>query len=110
VKFKIGGKEVFKSKTIFKNLNPVWDERVSLLVETLREPLYVKVGGAGRLLWTTLSGPGSWSQVGPQGGGLRYRTSGVRRDGDGPQVSVMDGSCIGQEWMAQTGRGHNTQE
>uniref|UniRef100_A0A8C5CYC8 Multiple C2 and transmembrane domain containing 1 n=1 Tax=Gadus morhua TaxID=8049 RepID=A0A8C5CYC8_GADMO len=61
VKFKIGGKEVFKSKTIFKNLNPVWDERVSLLVETLREPLYVKVGGAGRLLWTTLSGPGSWT-------------------------------------------------
>lgn len=43
VKFKIGGKEVFRSKTIHKNLNPVWDERVSLLVETLSEPLYVKV-------------------------------------------------------------------
>ncbi|KAG7252253.1 hypothetical protein CRUP_038315 [Coryphaenoides rupestris] len=43
VKFKVGGKEVFKSKTIYKNLNPVWDERVSLLVENLREPLYVKV-------------------------------------------------------------------
>ncbi|XP_076010302.1 multiple C2 and transmembrane domain-containing protein 1 isoform X3 [Genypterus blacodes] len=43
VKFKIAGKEVFRSKTIHKNLNPVWDERVSLLVETLREPLYVKV-------------------------------------------------------------------
>lgn len=43
VKFKIAGKEVFRSKTIHKNLNPVWDERVSLLVETLRDPLYVKV-------------------------------------------------------------------
>ncbi|XP_068166517.1 multiple C2 and transmembrane domain-containing protein 1 isoform X1 [Antennarius striatus] len=43
VKFKIGGKEVFRSKTIHKNLNPVWDERVSLLVETLKDPLYVKV-------------------------------------------------------------------
>lgn len=43
VKFKVAGKEVFRSKTIHKNLNPVWDERVSLLVETLRDPLYVKV-------------------------------------------------------------------
>lgn len=43
VKFKIAGKEVFRSKTIHKNLNPVWDERVSLVVETLRDPLYVKV-------------------------------------------------------------------
>ncbi|KAL0979782.1 hypothetical protein UPYG_G00189590 [Umbra pygmaea] len=43
VKFKISGKEVFRSKTINKNLNPVWDENVSLLVDSLREPLYVKV-------------------------------------------------------------------
>uniref|UniRef100_A0A8C9XEX3 Multiple C2 and transmembrane domain containing 1 n=1 Tax=Sander lucioperca TaxID=283035 RepID=A0A8C9XEX3_SANLU len=43
VKFKVAGKEVFRSKTIHKNLNPVWDERVSLLVETLKDPLYVKV-------------------------------------------------------------------
>uniref|UniRef100_A0A6Q2YSL0 C2 domain-containing protein n=1 Tax=Esox lucius TaxID=8010 RepID=A0A6Q2YSL0_ESOLU len=43
VKFKISGKEVFRSKTINKNLNPVWDERVSLLVDNLREPLYIKV-------------------------------------------------------------------
>ncbi|XP_077417001.1 multiple C2 and transmembrane domain-containing protein 1 isoform X2 [Vanacampus margaritifer] len=43
VKFKIAGKEVFRSKTIHKNLNPVWDERATLLVESLREPLYVKV-------------------------------------------------------------------
>ncbi|KAF3850979.1 hypothetical protein F7725_012751 [Dissostichus mawsoni] len=41
VKFKIAGKEVFRSKTIHKNLNPVWDERVSLLVDTLKDPLYV---------------------------------------------------------------------
>ncbi|XP_072272248.1 multiple C2 and transmembrane domain-containing protein 1 isoform X2 [Pyxicephalus adspersus] len=43
VKFKIGGKEVFRSKTIHKNLNPVWEEKVSLLIDNLREPLYVKV-------------------------------------------------------------------
>ncbi|KAK5932647.1 hypothetical protein CgunFtcFv8_004332 [Champsocephalus gunnari] len=43
VKFKIAGKEVFRSKTIHKNLNPVWDDRVSLLVDTLKDPLYVKV-------------------------------------------------------------------
>lgn len=43
VKFKVAGKEVFRSKTIHKNLNPVWEERVSLLLETLRDPLYVKV-------------------------------------------------------------------
>ncbi|XP_069819027.1 multiple C2 and transmembrane domain-containing protein 1 isoform X1 [Dendropsophus ebraccatus] len=43
VKFKIGGKEVFRSKTIHKNLNPVWEEKVSLLIENRKEPLYVKV-------------------------------------------------------------------
>ncbi|MBN3299991.1 MCTP1 protein, partial [Amia calva] len=43
VKFKIAGKEVFRSKTIHKNLNPIWEEKVSLLVDSLREPLYVKV-------------------------------------------------------------------
>ncbi|XP_053276858.1 multiple C2 and transmembrane domain-containing protein 1 isoform X4 [Pleuronectes platessa] len=43
VKFKIAGKEVFRSKTIHKNLNPVWDERFTLHVETLKDPLYVKV-------------------------------------------------------------------
>ncbi|MGH0155427.1 UNVERIFIED_CONTAM: hypothetical protein FKN15_044273, partial [Acipenser sinensis] len=42
VKFKISGKEVFRSRTIHKNLNPVWDEKASLLIENLREPLYVK--------------------------------------------------------------------
>ncbi|XP_064152610.1 multiple C2 and transmembrane domain-containing protein 1-like isoform X9 [Anguilla rostrata] len=43
VKFKIAGREVFRSRTINKNLNPVWEESVSLLVDNLQEPLYVKV-------------------------------------------------------------------
>ncbi|XP_066472237.1 multiple C2 and transmembrane domain-containing protein 1 [Tiliqua scincoides] len=43
VKFKMGGKEVFRSKTIHKNLNPVWEERMSFIIENLREQLYVKV-------------------------------------------------------------------
>ncbi|XP_012577395.1 PREDICTED: multiple C2 and transmembrane domain-containing protein 1 isoform X1 [Condylura cristata] len=43
VKFKIGRKEVFRSRIIHKNLNPVWDEKACILVEHLREPLYIKV-------------------------------------------------------------------
>ncbi|KAM9438084.1 multiple C2 and transmembrane domain-containing protein 1-like isoform 4-T4 [Salvelinus alpinus] len=43
VKFKLCGKEVFRSKTIHKNLNPVWDEGTKLLVDSLQDPLYVKV-------------------------------------------------------------------
>nr|XP_020145766.1 multiple C2 and transmembrane domain-containing protein 1 [Microcebus murinus] len=43
VKFKIGGKEVFRSKTIHKTLNPVWEEKACILVDHLREPLYIKV-------------------------------------------------------------------
>ncbi|KFQ56844.1 Multiple C2 and transmembrane domain-containing protein 1, partial [Pelecanus crispus] len=43
VKFKLGGKEVFRSKTIHKNLNPVWEEKACILIENTREPLYIKV-------------------------------------------------------------------
>uniref|UniRef100_A0A665W3V9 Multiple C2 and transmembrane domain-containing protein 1-like n=1 Tax=Echeneis naucrates TaxID=173247 RepID=A0A665W3V9_ECHNA len=43
VKFKLAGKEVFRSKTIHKNLNPVWEEKTTLVVDSLSEPLYVKV-------------------------------------------------------------------
>lgn len=42
VKFKIGRKESC-SKIIHKNLNPVWEEKACLLVDHLREPLYIKV-------------------------------------------------------------------
>ncbi|NXH65125.1 MCTP1 protein, partial [Rhabdornis inornatus] len=43
VKFKLGGKEVFRSKTVYKNLNPVWEEKAYILIDNLREPLYIKV-------------------------------------------------------------------
>ncbi|XP_073933167.1 multiple C2 and transmembrane domain-containing protein 1 isoform X3 [Castor canadensis] len=43
VKFKIGRKEVFRSKIIHKNLNPVWEEKACILIDRLREPLYIKV-------------------------------------------------------------------
>lgn len=43
VKFKFAGKEVFRSKTIHKNLNPVWDQKTTLIIDSLSEPLYVKV-------------------------------------------------------------------
>ncbi|NXK55257.1 MCTP1 protein, partial [Chauna torquata] len=43
VKFKLGGKEVFRSKTIHKNLNPVWEEKTWILIDNPREPLYIKV-------------------------------------------------------------------
>lgn len=43
VKFKIGRKEVFRSKIIHKNLNPVWEEKACVLIDHLREPLYIKV-------------------------------------------------------------------
>ncbi|XP_052634187.1 multiple C2 and transmembrane domain-containing protein 1 isoform X2 [Harpia harpyja] len=43
VKFKLEGKEVFRSKTIHKNLNPVWEEKACILIDNPREPLYLKV-------------------------------------------------------------------
>ncbi|KAM8872642.1 uncharacterized protein ACB058_004514 isoform 1-T1 [Synchiropus picturatus] len=43
VKIKLGGKEVYRSRTIHRNLNPVWDEKTTILVECLSEPLLVKV-------------------------------------------------------------------
>ncbi|TRY55239.1 hypothetical protein DNTS_014554 [Danionella cerebrum] len=42
VKIKISGKEVYRSKIIHKNLNPIWNEHVCLIVDNLQEPLYLK--------------------------------------------------------------------
>ncbi|XP_059768550.1 multiple C2 and transmembrane domain-containing protein 2 isoform X1 [Balaenoptera ricei] len=43
VKFKLNGKTVYKSKVIYKNLNPVWDEIVLLPIQSLDQKLHVKV-------------------------------------------------------------------
>ncbi|XP_078468681.1 multiple C2 and transmembrane domain-containing protein 1 isoform X2 [Lampetra fluviatilis] len=43
VKFKLGGKMVYKSKIIYKNLNPVWNEPFVLLLDNLKERIHVKV-------------------------------------------------------------------
>uniref|UniRef100_A0A8C8SNG6 Multiple C2 and transmembrane domain-containing protein 2 n=1 Tax=Pelusios castaneus TaxID=367368 RepID=A0A8C8SNG6_9SAUR len=43
VKFKLNGKTLYKSKVIYKNLNPVWDESVVLPIQSLDQKLRVKV-------------------------------------------------------------------
>jgi hypothetical protein len=43
VKFKIGGKQLYKSKIVYKELNPYWDEYFTLPVEDAFEPVQVKV-------------------------------------------------------------------
>lgn len=43
VKFKLDGKTFYKSKTVFKNLNPSWNETFSLPVKDLNQKLYIKV-------------------------------------------------------------------
>ncbi|XP_061526026.1 multiple C2 and transmembrane domain-containing protein 2-like isoform X2 [Phycodurus eques] len=43
VKFKLEGKTIYKSKVVFKNLNPTWSENFSIPVRNLSQWLYVKV-------------------------------------------------------------------
>ncbi|CAK6967412.1 multiple C2 and transmembrane domain-containing protein 2 isoform X1 [Scomber scombrus] len=43
VKFKMDGKTFYKSKVIYKNLNPTWNESFSLPVKDLTQKLYIKV-------------------------------------------------------------------
>ncbi|XP_026565213.1 multiple C2 and transmembrane domain-containing protein 2 [Pseudonaja textilis] len=43
VKFKLNGKTLYKSKVVYKNLNPVWDETVVLPIQSLEQKLWVKV-------------------------------------------------------------------
>ncbi|XP_063222777.1 multiple C2 and transmembrane domain-containing protein isoform X3 [Bacillus rossius redtenbacheri] len=43
VKFKVGGRLLYKSKTIYRDLNPVWDETFLLPIEDPFMPVHIKV-------------------------------------------------------------------
>ncbi|XP_071166891.1 multiple C2 and transmembrane domain-containing protein 1-like isoform X6 [Mytilus edulis] len=43
VKFKLGNKMSHKSKTVYKNLNPQWNETFHLLIEDLFQPVQLQV-------------------------------------------------------------------
>ncbi|KAM4749038.1 multiple C2 and transmembrane domain-containing protein 2 [Rhinophrynus dorsalis] len=43
VKFKLNKKTLYKSKVIYKNLNPVWDETFVLPIQSLDQKLHLKV-------------------------------------------------------------------
>jgi len=46
VKFKVGGRLLHKSRTIHRDLNPVWDEVFIVPVEDPFQPIIVKVSNA----------------------------------------------------------------
>lgn len=43
VKFKIGPKQLYRSRTINKTLNPVWNEHFMALIDDLSQPLILRV-------------------------------------------------------------------
>ncbi|KAK9971391.1 hypothetical protein ABG768_024760 [Culter alburnus] len=43
VKFKLDGKTLYKSKVVYKNLNPVWNESFSFPIRNLDQKLFIKV-------------------------------------------------------------------
>ncbi|XP_072160586.1 multiple C2 and transmembrane domain-containing protein isoform X2 [Bemisia tabaci] len=43
VKFKVNGRLMYKSKTIYRDLNPQWDESFTLPVEDVFTPVHIKV-------------------------------------------------------------------
>ncbi|KRT85777.1 C2 domain containing protein, partial [Oryctes borbonicus] len=65
VKFKLGGRLVYKSRTVYRDLNPTWDESFTVPIEDPFVPVQIKVFdydwglqddfmGAGQLELTSL--------------------------------------------------------
>lgn len=42
VKFRIGGKQIYRSRTISKTLNPVWNEHFMTLIDDIHQPLVLR--------------------------------------------------------------------
>ncbi|ESO89614.1 hypothetical protein LOTGIDRAFT_124931, partial [Lottia gigantea] len=43
VKFKYNGKQVYKSRTVYKNLNPRWEDSFTVAIDDISKPLQMKV-------------------------------------------------------------------
>ncbi|KAK6643695.1 hypothetical protein RUM43_005205 [Polyplax serrata] len=43
VKFKVGGRLLYKSKTLYRDLNPIWDETFTIPIEDAFVPVHIKV-------------------------------------------------------------------
>lgn len=43
VKFKLGGRLVYKSRTVYRDLNPIWDESFTVPIEDPFIPIGIKV-------------------------------------------------------------------
>jgi hypothetical protein len=43
VKFKLGNKVIYRSKTIHRDLNPIWEEDFDIHLDDLNTPLHIRV-------------------------------------------------------------------
>ena len=56
MKFKVGSKQLYRSKTVFKNLNPKWDETFLLPIENVHRAIAIKVFDYDRGLYDDAMG------------------------------------------------------
>ena len=55
VKFKLGNKVIYRSKTIYRDLNPIWEEDFDVHLDDLNTPLHIRVMIIIRIYCTTFS-------------------------------------------------------